>query len=188
MDSLPLFLKKEGDAVRTLELIQESNELADENESNATVLGFLNQAIAKINIELNCEFPYLELTNEDAPVFPERWQRTLLIPFAVGRIKQKDSSQFEYSDAYGEFLDNLDNFRQKYNVPIIYRILSSNQNIILEDETIFVTGDNDTFYSIAQMFDMDAWTLASLNRQVQEDEESIQASYLREPPHYWFTF
>lgn len=103
-------------------LIQAINNLADEQESPEVVTEFINSAIAKINIECNANFPFLSLSEPDlAPAFPEKWQRALLIPFGVGRIKQLDSSQFEYSDSYNEFLTNLQDFKVKYTIPEDYR-------------------------------------------------------------------
>lgn len=102
------------------ELVKLVNTLADEQESQDMVAGFINDAIAKINIRLKANFPFLNKA-EDVPVFPEKWQRALLIPFGVGRLKQWDSSQFEYTDAYSEFLANLDEMAASYVVPDEYK-------------------------------------------------------------------
>lgn len=99
------------------DIIHEANELADEQESPRLVLGFMNSAISKINIECDSIFPSLTLEDDADLLFPEKWQLGLLIPFCVGRIKQRDSSQFEYTDAYQEFMDNLKDFKSKYNIP-----------------------------------------------------------------------
>lgn len=96
------------------------NTLSDEQETNDTILGYLNDAIAAINVRLKASLPFLNGSN-DEPVFSETWQRTLLIPFAVGRIKQQDSSQFEYTDAYAEFQNNLAEFAIQFEVPDIYK-------------------------------------------------------------------
>ena len=104
------------------DLIREINDLSDENEQPASVLAWINDAIAKINIELGANFPYLTVDDMSvSPAFPEQWQRGLLIPYGVGRIKQKDSSQFEYTDAYNEFLENLNKMKTKYTVPDQYK-------------------------------------------------------------------
>lgn len=104
------------------QLINEINELADEQENPSAVVNFINGAIAKINIDCGANFPSMSLEKgTDEPVFPEKWQRSLLIPFAVGRIKQIDSSQFEYSDSYSEFLVNLMEFKAKYTIPDEYK-------------------------------------------------------------------
>lgn len=104
----------------TTQLIQNVNTLSDEQEASANVLEYLNDAMARINIRLKANLPYLTLDEGDEPIFPEKWQRTLLVPFAVGRIKQQDSSQFEYSDAYQEFERNLADMAVQYEVPAIY--------------------------------------------------------------------
>lgn len=105
-----------------LELVNEINSLSDENEEIADVISWINDAIAYINVELGAKFPYFSVSDtEQEPPFPEHWQRLLLIPFAVGRTKQKDSSQFEYSDAYSEFFENLMKMKSQYEVPEEYR-------------------------------------------------------------------
>jgi hypothetical protein len=174
--------------MRALDLITESNDLADETESNATVLAFLNQAIAKINTILNCGFPYLTLTEDSEPVFSVKWQRTLLIPFAVGRIKQKDASQFEYTDAYSEFMDSLDVFKQKYRMPIIYKCIEADQEIILNDAgDKYTAEEDDTYYSIALAEGLVASDLVNLN----EDEDitfvddDVESTMLDSPPLSW---
>lgn len=105
------------------ELAKEINTLADEQESVTMIQGFVNDAIAKINIRLKADFPFLKAPSE-SPVFPEKWQRTLLIPFGVGRVKQYDSSKFEYTDSYSEFLVNLEEMAASYIVPEEYKDLS----------------------------------------------------------------
>lgn len=105
------------------QLIEKVNDLSDEYHESKIVTAFLNDAISKINIEAGANFPYLNLTdsNTEYAGFPEKWQMTLLVPFAVGRGKQKEGSQFEYSDAYNEFVNNLTVFRSKYKIPEEYQ-------------------------------------------------------------------
>ena len=102
------------------QLVTQINTLADEQESLTMIQGFVNDAIAKINIRLKADFPFLNAA-DDQPAFPEKWQRALLIPFGVGRIKQYDASKFEYTDAYNEFLANLDEMAAGYVVPEQYK-------------------------------------------------------------------
>lgn len=102
------------------ELIGEANNLADDMLPNNEVVGFVNDAISAINIEVSANFPMLtEL--EDEPVFPEKWQRMLIIPFVKGRIKEKDSSQFEWEIAYEQFFTNLVEFKSKYKISDEYK-------------------------------------------------------------------
>ena len=107
--------------METVRIIEVVNMLSDEQEPAANVLEYLNDAIARINIKLKSNLPYLTLDPGDTPIFPEKWQRALLIPFGVGRIKQQDSSQFEYSDAYQEFEINLADMAVQYEVPTVYK-------------------------------------------------------------------
>lgn len=97
--------------------------LSDEQgESSENIVDFLNDAVAKVNIECSTLFPFfdLQVSTFQHPI-PVSWQRALFIPFGVGRVKQKESSQFEYSDSYNEFLTNLDQFKLKYTVPTEYQ-------------------------------------------------------------------
>lgn len=105
------------------EIIAHSNAISDETIPIQTATGFLNDAVAKINIECKTKFPYFNVNdpNTEYAGFTEEWQRGLLIPFVVGRIKQVDSSQFEYSDAFREFELNLISFRSNYVVPDEYK-------------------------------------------------------------------
>jgi magnesium-transporting ATPase (P-type) len=43
------------------------------------------------------------------------------IPFVVGRMKAVDASQFEYTDNYNEFNNNLTLFKTKFPVPDAYK-------------------------------------------------------------------
>lgn len=105
-----------------IDLVNEVNSLSDENEEVIDVVSWINDAIAYINVELGAKFPYFSVSDTEAePPFPETWQRLLLIPFCVGRTKQKDSSQFEYTDAYGEFFENLLKMKSQYTVPDEYK-------------------------------------------------------------------
>ena len=98
------------------------NNLADEDFDANQIVEFVNDAIAKINITCSANFPYMNvLDSSDYVGFPEKWQRSLFIPFVVGRMKAVDSSQFEYNDNYSEFMSNLMVFNVKYQVPEEYK-------------------------------------------------------------------
>lgn len=102
-------------------LVAHVNSVADEQETLAKVTGYINDAIAQINVKMKAEFPYMDPNTDIEPPFPEKYQRTVLVPFAVGRIKQADSSQFEYSDAYSQFMDGLAEMMANYQVPEAYK-------------------------------------------------------------------
>jgi hypothetical protein len=109
------------------EIISLAMTVSDEDIPLSEGIGFANGAIAKINIECKANLPFFNAStpSEQYQGFPETWQHALLVPFIVGRIKQKDSSQFEYSDAYGEFNMNLVEFRSSYVLPEEYKDASS---------------------------------------------------------------
>jgi hypothetical protein len=104
------------------ELVEHVNRLTDEDFDADMIVGFLNDAMAKINSECDANFPYLDITQNDAePVFPEKWQRLLLCTFAAGRVKENDSSQFEYQDFYAQYDSALLDFKGKYIIPEEYK-------------------------------------------------------------------
>lgn len=102
------------------ELIDGSINLADDMLPDDEVTGFVNDAISAINIEVDANFPFLK-EMDDEPIFPEKWQRMLIIPFVKARIKEKDSSQFEWEIGYEQFFNNLRDFSTKYTIPDEYK-------------------------------------------------------------------
>lgn len=109
------------------EIAQHANHVTDENYAFSDLIGFVNDGIAEINTELNANFPYA--TTEDVDiVFPENWQRIVLVPYVGAKIKQKDSSQFEYMDLYNQFQQGLNTMKSKYTVPDEYKSSDLNES------------------------------------------------------------
>jgi hypothetical protein len=103
-------------------IVKAVNNLADEDFSSNQIVEFANDCIARINIECEANFPFMTVEDtSDYVGFPETWQRVLFVPFVVGRVKAVDSSQFEYSDNYMEFTNNLISFKSKYRIPDEYK-------------------------------------------------------------------
>lgn len=102
------------------QLVQAANDLSDDQIPYDQVAGFVNDAIAAINVEVKANFPFL-VNDIDEPIFNETWQRLLIIPFAKGRIKEKDSSEFEWEEGYEQFFANIENFKVQYEVPDEYK-------------------------------------------------------------------
>lgn len=105
-------------------LVRHINLASDEDFEFVQVIEFVNDAIDKINIECGANFPTIDsefdLPDDEYTAFPDKWQRMLLVPFSAGRIKENDSSQFEYTDWYAQFDLNLDQFKSKYDIPEEY--------------------------------------------------------------------
>lgn len=110
------------------ELIVAANSLADDLIPDNEVKEFVNDAIAAINIEVGSKFPSLEEMNDEPP-FPEKWQRMLIVPYAKARIKEKDSSQFEWEIGYEQFFENLILFKNKYEIPEEYKDTDSGATV-----------------------------------------------------------
>lgn len=126
-----------------LKLVNHINLTSDEDFTLIQIIGFLNDAIAKINIECSANYPFIEddlplpsYAFEEYTALPDTWIRALLVPFASGRIKENDSSQFEYSDWYSQFDINLTQFQSRYEIPLQYVDLDSSGNRVEEDYSL----------------------------------------------------
>lgn len=115
--------------MEVLKLVQHINLATDEDFELMESIAFINDGIAKINVECDANFPFIDdslpdeamYAFEEYEAFPDTWQRMLLVPFAAGRIKENDSSQFEYVDWYGQFDSALDKFKDKYLIPVEFQ-------------------------------------------------------------------
>lgn len=103
------------------EMIQSVNLRTDEDFQAEQIVSFLNDAISKINTECSANFPNVTVNQDEEYVLPEKWQRQLLVTYASARVKQNDSSQFEYVDLYREFEGSLLQFRSSYVIPDAYK-------------------------------------------------------------------
>ena len=102
------------------EAIVHINNLGDDQIESEVVLSWINDALAEIGRTVKATFPELTDINEQLPL-ENKWVRAMIIPFATARMKQQDSSQFEYRDLYSQFMTALDDFASRYIVPDIYK-------------------------------------------------------------------
>lgn len=103
------------------QVMEEANNLADEAIEEEILIGFINDCTAQINSRAKANFPFYSITDlETEFVIPEKWVRVLYIPFVAARIKQQDSSQFEYMDLYAQFERGLGDFISYYVIPDDY--------------------------------------------------------------------
>lgn len=124
-----------------MKLVNHVNLATDEDFELMEVIAFMNDAIARINVETEALFPFIddELPDEELyaleeyDAIPDHWQRMLFVPFAAGRIKENDSSQFEYVDWYQQFEFQLSKFKQNYEVPLEFIDPSVKGNRFEED-------------------------------------------------------
>lgn len=121
-------------------LVAHINSVTDEDFDFMQVIGFINDAVAKINSEAGAKFPFidetdgLELLEQDEwTALSETWIRQLIVPYAAGRIKENDSSQFEYTDWYAQFEMNLAKFITKYSIPVQYQDTTSREGRYEDD-------------------------------------------------------
>lgn len=105
-------------------LMTHINRVTDEDFELLDMIGFINDAIQKINVEAGTIFPVIDDTlptklyeQEEYTAIPDKWISMLIVPFAAGRIKENDSSQFEYLDWYRQFDMSLERFKTDYRVP-----------------------------------------------------------------------
>lgn len=125
-----------------LSLVEHINLATDEDFELLQVLAFCNDAIGKINVEAKAQFPFIDLSlkernyrTEEYTALPETWIRMLIVPFAAGRIKENDSSQFEYHDWYAQFDMNLLKFIDNYDIPEEYQTPDTKVRFYEEDYT-----------------------------------------------------
>lgn len=123
-------------------LMNHINLVTDEDFELMPMLGFINDAIQKINIEVGAIFPEIDETlpvklyeQEEYTAFPDKWIRMLIVPFAAGRIKENDSSQFEYIDWYRQFDLNLERFKKDYKIPEEFLDPDANHGRYVDDYT-----------------------------------------------------
>lgn len=103
-------------------LVAHVNLVTDEEFEFERVVEWLNDAIAKMNVECESDYPYFDVLQPSTiHPLPVKWQRMLFVPFAAGRVKENDSSRFEYEDWYAQFFDNLRLFKSVYDIPEEYR-------------------------------------------------------------------
>lgn len=102
------------------EAIVHVNNLGDDQIESDVIISWMNDALAEIGRVVKATFPEITDLNETLPL-ENKWCRTLIIPFATARMKQQDSSQFEYRDLYSQFMTALDDFSASYVVPDLYK-------------------------------------------------------------------
>ena len=122
------------------EMTTHINLVTDESFSSAEIRSFINDAIGQLNIYSNANFPFLSDQDVDYTAIPEKWQRQLFVPYAAARIKQNDSSQFEYNDWYGQYSENIIEFRSKFIVPEEYQDKAVNDNPLQDDLSTNIYG------------------------------------------------
>lgn len=81
--------------------------LTGEDIEQEDFTNFFDDCTARINTETGIDIP-LDV-NADTYSFPlgMKWIRLLYVPFISGRVKQKESSAFEYQAYYMELENNL---------------------------------------------------------------------------------
>lgn len=131
MNKFPSSFSMKGEwTMNTTELVRHVMLVTDEVMQETEILEFLNDGIARINTDADANFPNLRLEEGNKPVFPEKWTRQLLVPYAAGRVKQNDGSQFEYHDLYTQFETNLLRFIAKYPIPAEYKDTETESKLI----------------------------------------------------------
>lgn len=102
------------------EAIVHINNLGDDQIESDVIISWINDALAEIGRVVKATFPEHTAATETLPL-ENKWCRALIIPFATARMKQQDSSQFEYRDLYSQFMTALDDFSTRYIVPDAYK-------------------------------------------------------------------
>lgn len=168
------------------QIIAAVNSLGDDQLDDNTVMSWLNDAIAEINKECECELPFFTAVTE-TPVIPETWQRMLLIPYGVARMKQQDSSKFEYDDSYAQFFNNLGGFSAQYEVPKQYKYLVVGSEINLPNGDYATIEYGDTLEKIATQFTTTVQAIldANTNEEIKYQGNGYESNVYSKPmyPH-----
>lgn len=106
-----------------VDLTRIANDYADEQYDEEMTKDFANEAIAKININLDIELPYFSST-ENYDAINETWQRVLFVPYILYSIKANDGSQNESMMALQKFNEGLKELKRSrsFDIKKIYRM------------------------------------------------------------------
>ena len=92
------------------EITRIANNYTDEVFTASVCLDFANEAIAKINVTLGANLPYMSLTS-DYTALNEQWIRTVIVPYVSYSIKLSDGSinesQVNFLQRYEQGLKEL---------------------------------------------------------------------------------
>jgi hypothetical protein len=91
-----------------------ANNVTDENYSSQIIIGFVNQAIARINATLDSNLPVFTSFDVDYTALNDNWIRLLFVTYASYGIKANDGS-----------LNEADRLRQEFEVN--FRLLEENR-------------------------------------------------------------
>lgn len=107
--------------MKLIDVLNQANTITDESFAFSDAVHFINNAITKINVVCGAKYPIYTATDTNVILpLPDKWAQALLVPFVCFRIKQVDSSKFEFEAFYSEFLENLSLFEMKYTIPTEY--------------------------------------------------------------------
>jgi hypothetical protein len=171
-------------ALKLSDVINQINELSDEQEAPNVVTNFVNDAIAEINVTCQTGFPEMVLAEDKTFMFPDKWVRMLIIPYGVGRVKQKDSSQFEYMDAYGQFMARVEEFRTQGVIPREHKELPLDTEVTMPDNSTVTSESGDTLYTISVNFNVPLADLKADNTDIDYSGSGFKSDILETPPYY----
>ena len=110
----------------TLEKITEiANSYADEQFDEDIIEGFVNEAIARINITLDVDLPFFGIDTTDYDAIDESWQRMIFVPYVTYSIKVNDGSMNEASYAFMQrFESGMRELKRSrsFDIPKKYRL------------------------------------------------------------------
>jgi hypothetical protein len=91
-----------------------ANNVTDENYSAQLIIGYVNQAIARINATLDATLPVFTAIDVDYTALNDNWIRLLFVTYASYAIKANDGS-----------LNEADRFRNEFETN--FRLLEENR-------------------------------------------------------------
>jgi hypothetical protein len=99
-------------------------------------------------------------------------------------VKQKDSSQFEYMDAYGQFMSRVEEFRTQGVIPREHKELPLDTQITMPDGSAVTSESGDTLYTISVDFNVPLADLKADNTDIDYSGSGFKSDILETPPYY----
>ena len=120
-----------------------ANAFTDENFRTTLTKEYANEAISRVNAELNCSLPFINDTTTEYTALTETWLRNVIIPYMCYSIKMNDSSIAEASVFLSTFEQGLNTIEEKK----LTAIPSTYQSAGFEDvyQIDMVSGLSNTF-------------------------------------------
>ena len=171
---------------------------------DADILAWVNQAINRINVDLNAAYKKLTGTDAEVPAFDERFHESLIV-FANAKYRESDADFNSASYFIAQFNDMIRKMQREMVVPVQFSKDPSLQQIDVTNATTMVysiTTPPEDYYSTISIYlngaildpstytiSYDGKTLTLLNVTLQVgDRVTVKSEESYNKPHVWWNF